>query len=107
MPKTPSKPRKDHRRRMGLTLSPEAFAALDRFTEVTGYAASSFCAQVIEDSLPVVEAMTQAFIKARTSPVQAAKIMDSEFVRTLAHAAQTKLAFEDSARQRKPRKSPR
>lgn len=92
--------------RIYVTLTPESREALERFSEISGVASSQFIRSIIHDSVPVIEAMTKAYAAARTAPQRAVSIMESEFVRTMAHAAQAQLELEEH-KVMKLRKRPR
>lgn len=95
---------KDPRKRMALTLSPEVHAALDRFSAVTGVAASSYIASMVEDALPVIEATTRALEAAKRNPQQAADILNETLVATVAKAAQGQLELDEAIKDRKRRR---
>lgn len=86
------------RNRLNVTLSPEVMRALSDLSEVSGIAASSFVATVMNDSLPVIEAMTQAFRQAKAAPLKAAETMQDVMQRTIFSAAQESLALSERAR---------
>lgn len=83
--------------RLSVPITPEARAALERFSEVSGVSMASFLANVVHDSIPVIEAMTEAYLLARSSPSRAVEIMEDELVRTMAKAARTQLDFNEQA----------
>jgi hypothetical protein len=91
---------------MSITFTPESRAALERFSQVTGIAASQFVTNIIHDAIPVIEATTKAFEIARTSPQAAAELMTSELLRVQALAAQEHLALAGEVVRRRPRRRP-
>lgn len=93
--------------RLNVTLSPEVRAALERLSVVSGIAASQFVAQVMQDSLPVLEAMIAAFEAAKRSPRQAADLMRGVVSGAMASAAQEQLRFDAHVREPRLRKRPR
>lgn len=93
--------------RLSVTLTPESRAALERFSEVSGIAASQFIRSIVDDAVPIIDAMTRAYETARKSPARAVGIMESEFVRTMAKAAQSQLDLEVAKKEKKIRQRPR
>jgi hypothetical protein len=93
--------------RLCVTLSPESRAALERFSQVTGVAASQFISGLVHDAIPVIDATTEALRLAKSQPQRAADILNSQLVRTVAAAAQQQLELDDAIKQRKMRKRPR
>jgi hypothetical protein len=102
MPRTPKA-----KTRLSVSITPESRAALEQFSEVSGVAMAQFISSLVHDSVPIIQAMTQAYKVARSSPRQASSIMETQFLRTMADAAQTKLEFDEAAKTPRLRKQPR
>ncbi len=92
--------------RLNISLTPASRAALERFAAVSGIAAAQFVAKIVEDSIPVIESMTEAFEVARRSPQQASNVMRDSVTDAMVRAAQTHLQLDSSVRQRPLRKRP-
>ena len=92
--------------RLQVTLSPEARAALERFSQVSGVASSQFITKMVDDALPLIESMTRAFETAKKAPQQAADIMREATHTAMARAAQETLAFDAHVKRRRLRKRP-
>lgn len=92
--------------RLNVTLSEEVRAALERLSRVSGIAASQFVGQVMQDSLPVLDAMAAAFEAAKRSPREAADLMRGVVSATMAAAAQEQLRFDAQVRKPRLRKRP-
>jgi hypothetical protein len=93
--------------RLSVTLSPESRAALERFSAVTGVAASQFISGLVHDAIPVIDATTEALRLAKSQPQKAADLLNSQLVRTVAAASQQQLELDEAIKQRKMRKRPR
>lgn len=93
--------------RVYVTLSPEAHHALTRFADVSGVAASQFIRSIVDDSIPVIEAMTKAYEMAKKAPTEAVKVMESELVRAMSRSAQMHLEMRSTVQQKPPRRRPR
>lgn len=93
--------------RLSITLSPESRAALERFSQVTGVAASQYISSLIHDAIPVIEATVKAIEAAKRTPQKAADILNEELVRVVGVAAQHQLALDEQIREKKLRKRPR
>lgn len=92
--------------RMYVTLTPATRAALDRFTAATGIASSQFAAQILDGSVPVIDATTEAFKIAKRSPAAAASRMSEVLGQAMVAAAQEKLELDDAAVTKPLRKRP-
>ena len=94
------------RTRLNVSLSPESRAALERFSEASGIAASQFITGMVHDAIPVIDAMAESFRIARSQPERAADLMTAQLLRASSLAAQAKLEFDGSPSTRKPRRRP-
>jgi len=92
--------------RLNITLTSESRAALEKFSEVSGLAASQFVAQIVHDCIPLIESMTHAFELARKSPQAASDAMRDVLNQSMVQAAQHSLAFDKIRPGRKLRKRP-
>jgi len=92
--------------RLSVTLSPESRAALERFSEASGIAASQFITGIVHDSIPVIDAMTESFRIARSQPERAAELMTQQLLRAATLAAQAKLELDEVKTAPKPRRRP-
>lgn len=93
--------------RISVSLSDDAKAALDRFTSTTGIASSQFVGQLIDGAIPVIDATTEAFRIARSSPQAAAAHMSEVLNRAMIAGAQEKLELEAAAKTKRLRKTSR
>lgn len=93
--------------RLNVTLSPESRAALERFSKATGVAASQFVGSLVQDSIPVIDAMTKAISEARTAPRKAASTMGTALNDALIQAMQAKLDLDEHVHGKKLRRRPR
>lgn len=98
--------KKTGRSRLNVSLSPESRASLERFSEVTGIAASQLIRSVMHDSIPVIDAMTEALSVVKSSPQKAADVMGQQLLAASFKAAQGKLELDEAVAQ-KLRKRPR
>jgi hypothetical protein len=87
--------------RMSITLTPEARAALERLSVVSGIAASSYISGLVHDAIPVINATADALALAKKQPQRAAEIMNEQLVRVVGLAAQGKLELEEAVEKRK------
>ena len=92
--------------RMSVSLSPESRAALERFSQATGIAASQLVRSIMHDAVPVIDAMTAALALAKSAPEKAAELMTEQLLSSTAKAAQARLDLEDAVAD-KMRKRPR
>lgn len=88
-------------------MSPESRAALERFSESTGIAASQLIRSIMHDAVPVIDAMTEAMSLAKNAPQQAADLMTSQLLSVTARASQANLELQEVAADRKLRRRPR
>jgi hypothetical protein len=95
------------RNRLNVTLSADVMRALTELSQASGIAASSFVASVMNDSLPVIEAMTQAFTQAKKAPQKAAETMNEAMQKTVLESIQASLALTDKANAATLRKTTR
>lgn len=94
-----------HKPRIAVTLSPEAHAALKRFTAVTGMAASSFVAGMVEDAIPVIVATAEAITHAKTSPKAAAEKMNGVMTKVVGEVVSAQMDFERAANKKRLRRT--
>lgn len=92
--------------RLSVTLSPEARAALERFTEATGIASAQYVSGLINDAVPIIEATARALNLAKQQPQKAATILNEEIVRAIGLASQAKLELDEVGKRRKMRLRP-
>lgn len=94
--------------RISVSLSTESKAALDRLSEASGIASSMFISQILDNAIPMVEAMTRAFLEAKKSPLRAAEIMQEAMTDAHVELAQHSLALDSAItkKKRKMRKRP-
>lgn len=93
--------------RLAITLSVESRAALERFSRVSGIAASAFVAGLVEDAIPVINATTDAIEIARKSPAKAAAAMNSAVVTGVTQVVQAQLELDAAVKERKLHRRPR
>jgi hypothetical protein len=93
--------------RLSVTLSPESRAALERFSAVSGIAASQFISGLVHDAIPVIDATTEALRLSKSQPQKAADLLNFQLARTVAAATQQQLELDEAIKQRKLRKRPR
>jgi len=88
-------------KRIAITTSPELRQALLEFTEVSGMAMSSFCRQMLEESIPVIQAMTRAYkVAYERSPTATAvtDVMDVVMLEALKNSVQAQIEFEEEGK---------
>lgn len=88
-------------------MSPESRAALERFSQATGIAASQLVRSLMHDSIPVIDAMTSALAIAKTAPEKAAQLMTEQLLSATAKASHARLDLEEAVSEkmrRRPRK---
>jgi hypothetical protein len=90
--------------RLAITLSPESRAALERLTQTSGIASSQFVAQLIHDSIPLLNSMSAAFAEAKKSPIRAAEIMRDALGGAHIDVAQHQLELDAYIGKKKKRK---
>jgi hypothetical protein len=100
MPKTPKLPR------IAIQVSPELFAALEAFTQETGIARAQILAQMVSETVPVIQAMTEAFRQAKRSPSTAMDVMKDVVRDAHLKVAQVQLDLESKRPRRKLRLRP-
>lgn len=87
--------------RLAITLTVEARAALERLSEVSGVAASSFVASLVQDSIPVLLATADAIEIAKKSPAKAASAMNAAMVAGVTEVVQAQLELDGAVKKRK------
>jgi len=100
MPKNTKPPR------IAITVSPELFAALEAFTQETGIARAQILGQLVTDTVPVIQAMTEAFRQAKRSPSGALDAMKDVVRDAHVKVAQVQLDLESKRPRRKLRLRP-
>lgn len=106
-PKQSTKPVLPSQVRMYLTLTPECHESFRRFSEASGIAASTFASKLLQDAIPMVEALTRSFELAKQSPGLAASELGDLLQATMVEAAQAHLELEQAAKSSRLRRSPR
>ena len=81
--------------RLNLTIEPETKAALDRLAEASGIAATSWANQLLNDAVPVMDAMAEAFSVVKSSPKKSAGIMHDLLRGAMAKGAQASLELTE------------
>lgn len=84
--------------RLNVTLSPESRVALERFSQVTGMASSSFIAKLVHDAIPVINATADAIEIAKRSPAKAAALMNQAVVGGITEVVQAQLELDQRTR---------
>lgn len=92
--------------RLAITLTPESREALERFTKASGIASSQFVSKVVHDAVPMIDAMTRAYLAASKKPLDAVVMMEESLNEAMTTLAQHKLALEHTKRRRKLRRRP-
>jgi hypothetical protein len=92
--------------RIALTVSPELFAALEAFTQETGIARAQILAQLVSETVPLIQAMTEAFRQAKRSPSGAMDAMKGVVRDAHVKVAQVQLDLEAKRPRRKLRLRP-
>ena len=91
--------------RLYITLTPELKRALDSFQAETGLARSALIAQLLSESVPVIDAMTEAYRAAKQSPAAAVDRMRDAVRHAHGKLSQASLSLEQTAKHRRLRKS--
>ena len=97
--------KEEKRTRVAITVSPELRQALLEFSDVSGMSMSSFCRQMLEENIPLIQAMTKAYKVAYERPQEALTLMSEELDRAHAKSAQASLDLEESKKVIKLRKA--
>lgn len=84
--------------RIAFTPTLEVRAALDRFAAVSGISPASFVASLLADSVPVIDAMAEAYQQARKAPLEAAETLRRVTHTAMVNVAQEQLRFDTHAR---------
>lgn len=92
--------------RLNITLSPESRLALEKFSTVTGMAASSFVAAMVHDAIPVILATADAIELAKRSPSKAAAAMNQVVSHGITNVVQAQLELDERTRTKRLRKRP-
>lgn len=92
--------------RLAITLSPESRLALEKFSQVTGMAASAFVATMVHDSIPVILATAEAIELAKRSPAKAAAAMNQMVTSGITQVVQAQLDLDQRSRTKRLRKRP-
>lgn len=87
--------------RLAITLSVESRAALERFSQATGIAASAFVAGLVHDAIPVILATADAIELAKKSPARAAAAMNAAMVGGVTQVVQAQLELEAASKKPK------
>lgn len=106
-PKRGTKPTAPSQVRMYLTLTPECHEAFRRFSEASGIAAATFASKLLQDAIPMVEALTRSFELAAKNPALAADELSELLTSSMVEAAQAQLDLEQATKSAKLRRSPR
>lgn len=94
-------------KRVYVPLSPELDSALEVFNAETGIAKSQLLSQLLAETVPVIQAMTDAFRIAKKSPPQAAAAMRDLVSGAHVKLAQLQLDMQPKPARKRMRKSPR
>lgn len=81
--------------RMNLTIEPETKAALDRLAEASGIAATSWANQFLNDSVPIMDSMSEAFSVVKSNPQKASNIMRDLMQGAMVKGAQASLELSE------------
>lgn len=83
------------RPRLNLTIEPETYAALHRLAEASGVAATSWANNLLNDSVPLLDAMAEAFRVVKTNPQRSAHIMAELANKATLQSAQASLELRE------------
>lgn len=90
-------------KRISICLTPEVDNALNDMREAVGISPASFIAQIVNDALPIIQAMTQAANSAKRHQAEAFEIMSDVLTQTLHAGSEAQLELLEV--KRKLRKS--
>lgn len=93
------------RPRINVTITPELHQALVEFRRASGMSSASLISQLLSETVPVINAMTEAYKVAKKSPQQAAQVMRDLVTNTHVQVAQMQLDMQPKAK-KKIRRSP-
>lgn len=93
--------------RVAISLTPELHVALEKFTAESGMAKSQLISQLLSETVPVIDAMTEAYRLAKKSPAAAADRMRDLVQSAHVGLAQLQLDMAPKPKKRKMRRSPR
>jgi hypothetical protein len=91
---------------MAITVSATARASLERLSKVSGIAASQFVSKIVDDAVPIFDAMAGAFEVAKTNPRGAIESFEGVARDALVQAAQINMDLHDAKPKKRLRKRP-
>jgi predicted DNA-binding protein len=93
------------KKRIAISLPPELEQALNDLKEATGVSPSSFVAEIMTQSIPMIRGVTEAALEAKNSPSNALRLMQRSMMQALGEVASMQMDLIDQ--QTALRKSPK
>lgn len=93
------------KKRIAVSLPPELEQALNDLRDATGVAPSSFVAEIMTQSIPMIRGITEAALEAKNSPANALRLMQRSMMQAISEVAQVQMELIDE--QTSLRKTPK
>lgn len=93
------------KKRIAVSLPPELEQALNDLRDATGVAPSSFVAEIMTQSIPMIRSITEAALEAKNSPANALRLMQRSMMQALHEVAAVQMELIDE--QTSLRKTPK
>lgn len=96
------------KKRIAVSLSPELEQALNELRDATGVAPSSFVAEIMTQSIPMIRGVTEAALEAKNSPSNALRLMQRSMMQAIGEVAgmQLELIDQETALRKTPKSIP-
>lgn len=87
---------KNRTRRIAVTLSPEALPVVSELAELRGIAKSALLAELVDETLPALSTMVEAFRVVKESPREAQRLMSNLSAKAVQDLMQEQLQFDEA-----------
>ncbi|ORE39260.1 hypothetical protein BKN49_22510 [Pseudomonas aeruginosa] len=96
------------KKRIAVSLPPELEQALNELRDATGVAPSSFVAEIMVQSIPMIRGITEAALEAKRRPQEAIRLMQRSMMQALSDvaSAQMELIDAETALRKTPKELP-
>ena len=91
--------------RIGLTVSPQLHAALGELRRVSGMSSASFLSSILEESVPMIEAVTESFKLAKSGVRAPLEPMKDVLAKAMVAGAQVSLDLHKPVKPKRIRKT--
>lgn len=82
--------------RIAVTLSPEALAVVSELADLRGVAKSALLAELVDETLPALTTMVEAFRVVKESPREAQRLMTNLSAKAVQDLMQEQLQFDEA-----------